>query len=106
MHHLGAVDQGALLWTRLAQRTIGLFEFPATEQAHGVDQGPGGVAQLFVKVFVRIQVVVTVRVGLIVTDVTVNKGGASGWDQSHVRQPIREAAPERFHAGSIAVNDD
>jgi hypothetical protein len=35
---------------RLAQRAIGLFEFPAPEQAHRVDRGPRGIAHFFMKI--------------------------------------------------------
>lgn len=97
---------GTLLRTWPAQRAIGRCEFAATEQAHAVDQAPGGVADFFLKVCITIETVVAGRIGLIVTHVTVNQRGATGGNQSHVRQPIGQTPAERFDTRRIAVTDD
>ena len=81
-------------------------QFSPTEQTYGIDQAASGVADFFVKVFVPIEIVVAGRIGLIVTQVAVEQGSATGRDQSHIRQPIGEATTERFRARGIAVNDD
>ena len=83
--------RATLLRPRLAQKAIGLFEFSPTEQTYGIDQAASGVADFFVKVFVPIEIVVAGRIGLIVTQVAVEQGSATGRDQSHIRQPIGEA---------------